>query len=118
MNKRKYNYKTRGNFELLRYCASSFAKCWLAMNENGSWIILARKPKYYPTVGLWSTSKVEYQDSGLLKLTDCYKCYFSKLPKRRSGFAEHSLIRINGKGLAWFNDNPDYVVSEWSGYYD
>lgn len=108
MNKRKYNYKTRGNFELLRYCASNFTKCWLAMHTNGSWVAFIRKPKLYTNVGMWSTSKVE----------DYHKLYFTKLPKRPASFAEHSLIRVNGKGLAWFDSKPDYVVNEWSGYYE
>jgi len=101
MTKKKYNFKTRANFELLRYCAVSFTKCWLAMNANGSWLASVRKPKLYSRIGMWSTSKVE----------DYHKCHFTKLPKRPAGFAQHSLIRVNGKGLAWFDERPEFVVN-------
>lgn len=108
MTKSKYNFKTRSNFELLRYCASSFTKCWLAMNGNGNWIASVRKPKLYPTIGMWTTGKVE----------DYHKCYFSKLPKRPASFAQHSLIRVTGKGLAWFDERPDFVINSDGEYYD
>ena len=91
----KYNFNTRSNFELLRYCALHFTKCWLAMNTNGSWIACSRKPKLYPNVGMWSTSKVE----------NYHKCYFTKLPKRPASFAQYSLKR-------------DYIVHDYGGYYD
>lgn len=107
MTKNKYNYKTKSNFELLRYCAASFSKCWVAMNASGNWVVSVRKPKLYPTVGMWATNKVE----------DYHRCYLTKLPKRPASFAQHSLIRVNGKGLAWFDSKPDFVVDNWRNYY-
>lgn len=100
MTKDKYNFKTKSNFNLLCYCAASFTKCWLAMNANGSWIVCATKPVFYSTIGMWTTSKAE----------DYHHIYFTKLTKRPASFAPRSLIRVDGKGLAWFNDKPTYAV--------
>lgn len=108
MTKKKYNFNTRSNLELLSYCSASFTKCWLAMQQNGSWIVCSRKPKLYPTIGMWITSKVEYY----------HKCYFTKLPKRPASFCEHSLIRVDGKGSAWFDSKRDCMVHDYGGYYD
>ena len=108
MTKARYNFKTKANFELLRYCAATFTKCWLAMNASGNWIASVRKPKLYSGIGMWSTSKVE----------DYHKCYFTRLPKRPAGFANHSLIRVTGKGLAWFDECPDFVVNSNGGTND
>ena len=101
MSKNVYNFKTKANLELLRYCAATFTKCWLAMNANGSWVCSVKKPKLYTIIGMWFNAKAE----------DYHKCWFTKLPKRPAGFAKHSLIRVNGKGLAWFNERPDVIAN-------
>lgn len=103
MNKDKYNYNTRANFELLRYCASTFKPCWLAMNANGSWIVCATKPEFYQTLGMWTTRKAE----------DYHHIYFTRLPKRPASFAPRSLIRVGDGKLAWFANRPkDFVDGE------
>lgn len=75
------------------------------MGQTGHWYFSITKPKWDSIMWVLG-NKWDRLD------------YSLKLPKRCWQFAEHSLIRVNGKGLAWFNDNPDFVVSERSKYDD
>ena len=103
--KSRYNFRTKANFELLRYCAGTFKKGWLCMGQHQQWRFSVGKPKWKGL--LWELGhKMDYLD------------YSVKLPKRRWQFAQHSLIRVTGKGLAWFDECPDFVINSEGEYYD
>lgn len=90
--KTKYRFKTKANFNLLRYCASTFKDGYVCMSELKMWKFFAKKPTF--SEGFWGAKcKQEY-----------FYCAV-KLPKRQASFAEHSLIRIK-KGFAWFEEWP------------
>lgn len=93
------NIKYRiANAKLLQK-ASAVKFGWLAMESDGRWFWLAKKPRWY-LIGMWATNSAE----------DYHYVHLTKLPKRRWQFAQNSLIRVNGKGLAWFDERPDFVV--------